>query len=410
MTLPRLLATVALSSSLLTLDAQAQTRFGTGCAGASGVTPQIAMTGAVVAGQFWTLEIRATGGLGLGYLLIGFSNTSASLFGGAALPLDLAALFADPLWTGCSLLVDPSYAIQPYLFDPNTNGGLASFVLPGFGAGTVFLQAINLDPDFSTRIAGVSQGLRVRPRAPVPTLVPIAAGTFQMGSNAPTAQPYLGMPSEKPVHTVTISQPFWIGEYEVTQLEYEALVGTNPSAYLGPQKPVDKLTWFDAVAYCDALTAQESALGNVPAGYEFRLPTEAEWEYACRAGTTTEFGVGNGTDLFCTNAGMLFSNHSNTNCFNPSGQEDVRSYPPNAWGLYDMHGNVAEWCLDTFAPYTAGSVTDPIATGGPFNVLRGGSWSSYSSGCRSAHRASFFPFLAGQGAGLRVVLGPIVTP
>jgi formylglycine-generating enzyme required for sulfatase activity len=403
----RALATLAFATALSSAHASAQSLFGSGCAGASGATPTLAITGTVKSGSTYTLEVTAPGGLGLGYLLIGFSNTSASTFGGATLPLDLGVLFGDPLWSGCSLNVDPSYAIQAYLFDPNTNGGLASFTLPGFDFGAAYVQAVNLDPDFVTRIAGVSQGLAIR-RTPPAGMVAIAPGTFQMGSDVPAGAPYFDGTDSNVAHTVTIGSPFWMGRYEVTQAEYETLMGSNPSLFIGPDRPVERVSWGAALAYCAALTAQETLAGNVPSGYEYRLPTEAEWEFACRAGTTTEFNVG--ADLFCDQANVSFSLHSNASC-GSSGTFDVGSYAPNAWGLHDMHGNVFEWCLDSFANFTSAPATDPFVTGGASRVFRGGGWSFDSRASRSAFRGA--TALLGSGfsdIGFRVVLAPIPVP
>jgi formylglycine-generating enzyme required for sulfatase activity len=242
--------------------------------------------------------------------------------------------------------------------------------------------------------------------------VPIQPGTFQMGSSAANGSPYYNEAgySPQPVHAVTISYPFWMGAKEVTQAEYESLMGTNPSYFGGnANHPVEQVTWHNARSYCAALTAQQSALGAVPAGYEYRLPTEAEWEYACRAGTTTEFNVG--SELFCTQARFWYSYHSNSNCSNsPYGTGPVGSYAPNAWGLYDMHGNVWEWCLDSVANYPAGAVTDPFVTGGPIRVIRGGGWDYGSNYCRSAIRDYYGPGDADYDLGFRVVLAPVLVP
>jgi formylglycine-generating enzyme required for sulfatase activity len=246
---------------------------------------------------------------------------------------------------------------------------------------------------------------------PTPSgLVAIQPGTFQMGSNAAGGPPYFGQSGEKPVHPVTISYCFWMGRTEVTQAQYQALMGTNPSAFVGANRPVERVTWFNAQAYCAALTAQQSALGNVPVGYHYRLPTEAEWEYACRAGTTTEFNVGSA--LFCNQARFWYSYHSNSSCgvTFQSGHLPVGSYPANAWGLFDMHGNVWEWCLDSFASYPAGAGTDPFVTNGPNRVLRGGSWSINSFDCRSAVRSLNTPGNTDDDLGFRVVLAPVLVP
>jgi formylglycine-generating enzyme required for sulfatase activity len=206
---------------------------------------------------------------------------------------------------------------------------------------------------------------------------------------------------------VTLSYTFWMGEKEVTQAQYQALMGTNPSNFPGANNPVETVTWNNAVAYCAALTTQQAALGNVPAGYQYRLPTEAEWEYACRAGTTTEFNTG--AALFCNDAKFSYSHHSNSSC-NSSSHMPVGSYAPNAWGLYDMHGNVWEWCLDSVANYPAGAVTDPFVTGGPYRVIRGGSWGNDSCSCRSALRDYGSPGVTFSVIGFRVVLAPVLVP
>jgi formylglycine-generating enzyme required for sulfatase activity len=244
---------------------------------------------------------------------------------------------------------------------------------------------------------------------PTPALVAIQPGSFQMGSNAAGGAPYFGDATTQPVHAVTLSYNFWMGATEVTQAQYQALMGTNPSQFVGPDKPVERVSWNDAQAYCTALTAQQAALGNVPAGYQFRLPTEAEWEYACRAGTTSEFNGGSG--LLCSEAEFEYSYHSSTACLS-SGPVAVASYLPNNFGLYDMHGNVREWNLDTYTGYSAGAATDPYISGGffPTKVTRGGSWDSNSNLCRSAYRSGTSASSVSNAIGFRVVLGPILSP
>lgn len=244
---------------------------------------------------------------------------------------------------------------------------------------------------------------------PIPGMMPIPAGTFLMGSNAPHGPPYYGeLFTNDPVRQVTISYPFWMGQFEVTQSEYQGLMGTNPSHFIGATKPVERVTWFNARTYCAALTAQQS--GNLPAGYEYRLPTDAEWEYACRAGTTSEFHYG--PDLFCGQARFWYSYHSNSGCglTTGSGTMPLGSYAPNAFDLYDMHGNVFEWCLDSYASYSSAAVTDPFVTGGPYRVYRGGSWDSTSNYCRSAIRVFGEPGFTTVHFGFRVVLAPVLVP
>lgn len=237
-------------------------------------------------------------------------------------------------------------------------------------------------------------------------MVVIPAGTFQMGSSAPAGPPYFNGQDTQPVHQVTISRCFWMGATEVTQAQYLALIGTNPSAFSGANNPVERVTRTDAMAYCAALNSQQTALGNVPAGYQYRLPTEAEWEYTCRAGTTTEFNLG--ADLSCNQANFAYSWHSTSSC-GASGTVPVASYAPNAWGLYDMHGNVWEWCMDAHSTYPSGSVTDPVASG-PYGVLRGGSFGDPSNNIRSAGRNNYVPSNTAAYVGFRVVLAPILVP
>jgi formylglycine-generating enzyme required for sulfatase activity len=242
----------------------------------------------------------------------------------------------------------------------------------------------------------------------VPGMVPIPAGAFLMGSNAPNSAPYFNNTNQQPVHQVTISTPFWMGQHEVTQAEYLALMSSNPSGFLGAPRPVENVSWHQARAYCAALTVQQ--VGSIPAGYEYRLPTEAEWEYACRAGTTTEFHYG--PELFCDQARFLYSYHSNPpQCAAaPNGTAPVGSYAPNAFGLFDMHGNVWEWCLDSNGLYSSAAVTDPFVTGGPYRVVRGGSWFDPSSDCRSAVRYNRVPGNTFWDIGFRVALAPVLVP
>jgi sulfatase modifying factor 1 len=158
------------------------------------------------------------------------------------------------------------------------------------------------------------------------------------------------------------------------------------------------VNWYDATNYCGKLTASERAAGKLPAGWVSRLPTEAEWEYACRAGTSTAFHYG--PEL---QAGM--ANFSRTGL---SGLTlSVGMYLPNALGLYDMHGNVMEWCSDWYGAYPSGSVTNPSGeSDGTIRVKRGGSWQSMVIGCRSAHRHYFLPTTADRICGFRPVLAP----
>jgi formylglycine-generating enzyme required for sulfatase activity len=231
-------------------------------------------------------------------------------------------------------------------------------------------------------------------------MVFIPPGTFQMGS--PTNEVDSGS-SDGPQTAVTISRGFWMGKYEVTQGEYLDVMRKNWSYFTGDtNRPVEMLTWHDATNYCGLLTERERAAGRIAAGSGFRLPTEAEWEYACRAWTSTRFSYGddpgytNLTDYawYVANSGSMTY---------PVGQK-----LPNPWGLYDMHGSLWEWCQDWWSDRLPGGIAvDPQGPdSGSFRVVRGGYWGSVASRCRSAHRFNTLPNAGFNIIGFRVVLAP----
>jgi formylglycine-generating enzyme required for sulfatase activity len=231
-------------------------------------------------------------------------------------------------------------------------------------------------------------------------LVFLPPGSFRMGSPTNEVDRW---DHEGPQTEVMIQHGFWMGRYEVTQGEYEAVTGTNPSAFPGdPNRPVESVTWFEAANYCDRLTQREQAASRIPHGTRFRLPTEAEWEYACRAWTSTRFSHGEDPDYASlSDYAWHFGNRGSAT--RPVGQK-----LPNPWGLHDMHGNVWEWCQDWLAPYPGGTALDPQGpTAGTERVFRGGGWSFLAYYARSAHRWGFRPDLRGNGLGLRVVLARI---
>ena len=267
------------------------------------------------------------------------------------------------------------------------------------------------DVDGAGLITLTDDDLEIEVAAPPPAglnMVLIAAGTFDMGSSITPfgVSPYQNQ-QESPLHTVTITQSFWMGKYEVTQAEYHSVLGTNPSSGTGANRPVETVTWSQAVAYCEALTAIEAAAGRLPSGYEYRLPTEAEWEYCCRAGTTTEFSVGQTLD--CSRASFWRNLHTGSLCMT-TGTSSVGSYGANPWGLFDMSGNVWEWCLDRWdgaTAYPLAAVADPYVANGPYGVIRGGGWDSDSPFCRSAFRNWWFPSAPTSQVGFRVVCAPV---
>jgi formylglycine-generating enzyme required for sulfatase activity len=207
--------------------------------------------------------------------------------------------------------------------------------------------------------------------------VSIPAGEFLMG--APEDCPFGDPENEDFQHRVRITKPFLIGMHQVTQSQYECVTGENPSFFKGPDLPVEHLTWNDAQRFCELLSdlPQERA-----AGRHYRLPTEAEWEYACRAGTTTTFNTGETLGL-----GQARFATMERSCPKPTAP--VGSYPPNAWGLFDMHGNVWEWTSDWFSAdyFRESAVDDPQGPAtGTHHTLRGGSASMESHECRTAFR------------------------
>ena len=250
--------------------------------------------------------------------------------------------------------------------------------------------------------ASKGQGFTVE-QTPVPDMVLIPAGTFTMGS--PDSDPD-ATDDEKPQHEVTISRPFYMSATEITQTDYENVMGTNPSSQPGPQLPVGDVAWLDAVKYCNARSAQEGL--NPVYGIDgravsanfmrngYRLPTEAEREYACRAGTTTRYYWGDDAARvgeyawYRGNSGGLV--HS------------VGQKQPNAWGLFDMVGNAEEWCHDWYGPYQAGAQTDPEGPeSGSYRLVRGGSPTANLANCRSADRNETGATVVYPGRGFRVV-------
>ena len=203
--------------------------------------------------------------------------------------------------------------------------------------------------------------------------------TFRMGSDE-------GEGNEKPAHQVTLN-PFFIGKYEVTQAQWQAVMGNNPSYFQGDDLPVERVSWNDAVEFCRRLSEKT--------GLQFRLPTEAEWEYAARAGTTTEYSFGN--DVKQLDA---YAWHSYSILAHPVGKK-----LPNRFGLYDMYGNVWEWCQDWYGEYSSDSQVNPMGPGiGGYRVQRGGSRKSGGEDCRSARRHYGAPSSYGDDVGFRVVV------
>lgn len=217
-----------------------------------------------------------------------------------------------------------------------------------------------------------------------PNLVWIPAGSFNMSGTL-----------------VYLSKGFFLSKWEVTQADYVSVMSNNPSSFTGNMnRPVDSETWFEATNYCGRLTARETAAGRVPAGWVYRLPTEAEWEFACRAGTTNTYYFGNSASNLNLYAWYVSNSESQTH---PVGLKI-----PNRWGLCDMSGNVWEWCSDWYTnSLPGGNVTDPQGPlTGSDRVLRGGGWNNTAASCSSANRVNDTPSDRSSDVGFRVVLAP----
>ncbi len=237
----------------------------------------------------------------------------------------------------------------------------------------------------------------------------IKGGTFVMGSPATEAE----REKDETQHRVTVGD-FYMGKHEVTQRQYREVMGSNPSHFQGDDLPVENVTWFEAVRYCNARSVRE---GLIPAysirgltvsrnrnATGYRLPTEAEWEYACRAGTTSPFGTG-------ANITTDQANYYGTYPYNNAARGEyrqqtvpVRSFDPNRWGLYNMHGNVWEWCWDWYGSYGSGDQANPAgASSGTFRVYRGGGWNDFGRHLRCAYRAASPPAHRVGNIGFRLV-------
>jgi len=253
-------------------------------------------------------------------------------------------------------------------------------------------------------------------------LVWIPPGTFMMGS----PDDEKGRQSnEGPQTVVTISYGFWLGKYEITFAHYRMISGRAVpwmAIWAAPwssivrsdedeNRPAIALTWKQAVDFCARLTEQERTAGRLPKGFVYRLPTEAEWEYACRAGSTTRFSYGDDFDDSQLDTYVWYSANSDDKPL------PVGTKQPNPWGVYDMHGNASEWCLDKLGRYSGGSITNPIGSlSSGSHIQRGGSYHSpHGAYCRSAFRQGIGTgdksVIGNMEVGFRVALAPeLISP
>ncbi len=231
-------------------------------------------------------------------------------------------------------------------------------------------------------------------------MVYIPSGTFIMG--APPEENGSN-DSERPQHSVSVSA-FYIGKYPVTQAQYLAIVGKNPAVHLGAQRPIENVSWHDAQQFCQKLTSISNR--------RYRLPSEAEWEYACRAGTNTPFSCG---EIIVPDLANYNGDRSYNNA--PKGQyreqtSVVGSFPANDFGLFDLHGNVWEWCEDHWhenyhqAPTNGSAAIEPQANRNDARILRGGSWFRHPAVCRSAYRYKYASNFRYKDIGFRVIYRP----
>jgi len=325
------------------------------------------------------------------------SQTTARLGAGFAGGLPQLSL-TGPLGTSWAIQYSAAVAPAP-LWLPLTN--LTLFSSPtvvadpsGLPGSARFYRAMLLQNQMPTNVI-------------VTNMVWMPPGTFIMGSppDEVDRQP------DETQHIVTLTQGFFVGQRLVTQGEYFAVLGNNPSWFNGLrngtnygsdlQRPVESLFWYSAAAYCAQLTQLEQQAGRLPTNWVYRLPTEAEWEYACRAGTTTRFSYGDDPGyLNLASYAWFFDNSAAVT-------HDVGLKLPNPAGLYDVHGDVYEWCQDYYGAYPDGAVTDPQGpASGATRVFRGGSWQYEGPACRSAGRYQAEPAAKFNFLGFRVVVAP----
>ena len=278
------------------------------------------------------------------------------------------------------------------------------------------IQRVAPPPTWVLKLAPESPG--TEDEAPAPpitlTLVKIPGGSFWMGSPVAEAGSF---DDERPQHLVTVPE-FWLGQMAVTQAQYQAVMGRNPATFRGANRPVEIVSWVDAVEFCQRLSQQ--------VGQEFRLPSEAEWEYACRSHCSTDANTPETLPPFHCGATITtdLANYRGTD-YDYGGQlvsgsygagskgiyreqtTKVGSFPPNAFGLYDLHGNVWEWCLDHWHDNYEAAPTDGSAwlteTETANRMVRGGAWNNAPQACRSAYRLNNAPGNRAYSIGFRIV-------
>jgi formylglycine-generating enzyme required for sulfatase activity len=324
------------------------------------------------------------------------ANPELEVFGGAAITREAGQAWAEPG-------VEAHDARDGNITDQIVVTGTVDMNSTGTYLLTYTVQDGAGNPATATRTVTVVGNRTVDLNATVAMdMIWCPPGTFTMGS--PTTE--VGRQADREdEHNVSLTKGFYLGKYEVTQAQYMAVIGTNPSQFNATgngNRPVEKVNWTEAVAFCTQLTTQEQAAGRLPAGWAYVLPTESQWEYACRAGTTTRFSWGD--SIASTNANYNWDGGANDgNDFKQT--RDVGQYAANPWGFFDMHGNVWEWTADWYqAAYPSGNpVVDPTGpASGSYRVKRGGSWDNGGTDLRSTRRHGTSPGNRNYGMGFRV--------
>lgn len=278
-----------------------------------------------------------------------------------------------------------------------------------------------------TGLTGEEKNFEDTMTTPPENFVLISGGIFEMGS--PDTEAWRS--EDETQHIVTVSD-FYMSMYEVTQAEYTEVIGSNPSSFSGDMLPVETVSWLDAIRYCNA----RSELEGLQPAYSiegqtvtwnrsadgYRLPTEAEWEYACRAGTTTPFHTENSISAEEANYYGHYPYEIENNYFSQSNLDtkpgeyrqttvDVSSFSPNGWGLYNMHGNVGEWVWDYYGAYSAEEQNNPTGPEtGTLRIYRGGGWNDFAKNMRSAYRAAMAEDKSSFNIGIRLVRNAVSGP
>lgn len=225
-------------------------------------------------------------------------------------------------------------------------------------------------------------------------LIRVGPGTFAMGMSEldERVEPYEG------VRSVDISQAYYLGVHEITQSVWEKVMGSNPSNFKGKVLPVENVTWKESMAFCEALNKKIKSSKTLPKGMRFRLPSEAEWEFAARAGTKSVYFFGDNSSSIADYAWISDNSRDGT--------RPVKKKKPNPWGFFDIYGNVREWCLDGYEVRPRTKLTDPLLGWKNMDkVNRGGSWDSCEDCCKTGRRSNFGKDYKSNDVGFRVALG-----